>query len=349
MYNNFENFKHINIFFSIHEDDILFVNNRDAEGVNTLKNEPEKLLINNNLNYNKRQQNNIDKSANKELSQEYKKLNSEDQEINSKQIISMGQTDIYAEKMKIRIPDPTFDDNYLNEKSNNSVRGNSIQHKQKEEVTLDHNGQANYEDNKEPEEEFKNHSNFERQVFIDVDGNNEEKNLIDMEENFDNEKIMTNNNDLELQNNADNEEPSLEEKKSENANGEEAIAEKEGEDIENGEIHQEGQENENVNEENGNMGNEEEKEIAENTNGEIENDQGIAKEESVANAEAVEKNVEEVNAENAENNEGDQENGEHVEIQQPEEEANAEAVENNPEMGAQPENPPQENAEVPQE
>lgn len=335
------------ITFSAHDDNVLLVNNREAVG-NTLKNEPEKLLINNN----------IYKRVQSSQDQEYKKLNSDDQDVHQKQLISIGHTDIYCEKMKVRIPDPTFDDNFLNEKSHNSVRVNSINHKHKEEDPFDHNGgRSVYENNKEQEEDFKNKTSSDRKEFLEHNNmDNDRENLINMDENENN--IIKNDEDI-IDNNIDGEmkigeTPEGQDEEQDNAEREGITPEG---DQENGLNNGEGGEN---NEDNGNIENnaEENNEGNNNEEGEANNEENVEvpknEEENQENANG---NIEEANAENAEANaEVVAEAQAHAEIldenvENPVEgEANAEEVVEKPAEDLQvenPENPPEENPENP--
>jgi len=292
---------------------------------------------------------------------EYKKLSSEDQE--HRQIIGIGGTEIYAQKMKIRIPDPSFDDNFHNQKSINSVRINSIHHRLKEEdKVLDENGQQqnSYENIKEAEEEFKNRTRSQRDQFIEANSdNNYHVDLLAMEEINDENVINQNDNeknekDAVETNNYDEDMQGLVEENAE-ANGEQATPQ-------NGEANEENAEEKGKN---GEVNEEENKDI--NDNVEAENDEqankandnnnkreeGINCESPVEGSENVRENeennaqVEDKSAENAEGEaqplEGNENQSKKAEI-----EVNANAINNKPEADVQaesPENVPVENAE----
>lgn len=337
-----------------------------------MKNEPEKLLINNNL-HNKRQKEQIsigssavqERNVHKVQSQqEYKKLNSEDNE-HKVQIAILGRTDIYAEKMKIRIPDATFDDNIHNEKSHNSVRVNSIHHKLKEEDEVyeektekpqyDENGQQQrnsfVEENKEnAHEEFKNRTRSERDELL-IGGNNEENehgDLLEMdyagnenpnanadyengdENNKEKEAFETNNYDKDMQDLVNEEENEAA------AGGEQATPDNgEANAAENAEENEHSYENKQLdaNNENKEGDNVIEKEKDNNENNENNNAEEASgnkgetlNEEDAAAAEEAEKP-----AENAEFNDN--------QCEKAEVEGNTVAVEHKPEGDAQPENP----------
>jgi hypothetical protein len=322
-----------------------------------LKNEPEKLLINHNF-HQKRHKEQInfgnkealDHFGHHQANLEYKKLCSEDQE--HRQIIGIGGTDIYSEKMKIRIPDPTFDDNFHNEKSLNSVRVNSIHHKLKEEdEVLDENGQQknSYENNKESEEEFKNITSYQRDQLIEANSDNNDhvdlpameeindENVFNQHDNEKNEKdaVETNNYDEDMQ--------GLVEENAE-ANGEQATPE-------NGEANEE---NAAEKGENGEVNAKENKDINDNVDDDNNNgEEGNNAESLVEGAEnqrANEENNAQVEDKPAENAEGEAQSleGNKNQAKKAEIEANAEAINNKPEgdvQGERPENLPVESAE----
>merc|ERR1711957_8636 len=115
---------------------------------------------------NKKQNNPHERSAMNQVS-DYKKLNSEDNDINKQ---GGGYTDIYSEKMKVRIPDPTFDDNYLGEKSNNSLRVKD-EYSNKREEDFNDNGINNESENKRNEEEIREKSRRTEENLLNEEGN----------------------------------------------------------------------------------------------------------------------------------------------------------------------------------
>lgn len=350
---------------SIHYDNLLLVKDKDAEA-NTLKNEPEKLLINQNA-FQKRHKEQIIASSGAALEhsahqshQEYKKLSSEDLE--HKQIISIGQTDLYEEKMKIRIPDPTFDDNFHNEKSHNSVRVNSIHHKVKEEEGFeqyDQNGQHHSFEEKYKEvedEELKNKSRTERDLLIGSNVNNDHEDLLVMDEENPQDKINEDNQDSAKEGEGpngehttpENGEANQEENNSDNNNGEDNAAQDNG-NVENGENGEANVDENKENNDNMEPENVQEEQTNDANNGNNDNlDEELANGKSAdtprENAVADEQDDENINQEAdnpPENAEGDalqaQENNED-EAEKVEGEVNCEAVEPKVEAESQQEN-----------
>ena len=197
------------------------INKNTSEQNQVLKSEPEKLVISNN----KRQTDLNERSGMNKIT-DYKKLNSEDNDI------KQGGTDIYSEKMKVRIPDPTFDDNYLGEKSNNSLRIKD-EYSNKREEDINDNGINNESETKRnAEDEIRERSKRTEENLLNEEDNNdnilynEKKETEPKEENNEDGETPAANNEGENAENNENAGDDAEEKPAEE-NAEEKPAEEE--------------------------------------------------------------------------------------------------------------------------